>query len=616
MSVIDEVKQRVDIVEVVSGYVPDLKKAGRNFRAACPFHAERTPSFFVFPERQSWHCFGACSTGGDAFSFVMKKEGVDFGEALNILAGRAGVSLSPPERSEAREKSQKLKEMNEAAAQHYHHLLLNSRAAGQARDYLARRGISERAIEDFQLGFSPQEQGSLRDQMGRYGHREEELLAAGLLIDKEEGRPCDRFRNRLMFPIRRADGRVTGFGARVLDDSLPKYVNSPQTAVFDKSSTLYGIDRAKPAIRKQDVAIVVEGYMDVIAAHQHGFSNVVASLGTALTEKQVSAIKKLTKNITLALDADAAGQMAMLRGQEVISQTFGKPVSVAGWTDVKYENPYDAHWKVAILPPGKDPDEIVGESPEKWQQIVAQASPVIDYVFDVVASRLDLTQLSGKSAAADQLLPIVNEVKDPVGQAHYLQKLSRLVAVDQHELASALKRMRKRPKPQRSPEITPASTLVSSLLPKDPLAEYCLCLLVRYPNLRGNPDLLSADFFPHTESCQLFLAWRDAADVDSMRESLDPALREYLDTLVEKPLPPMGEKEQEDAMADCSRRLRQRWLRDMKAKEEALISGMQSEDSTADLEELQKLALRLNAQLRDVFVHGREKRAHSKELGV
>jgi DNA primase len=607
VGVIDEIKQRVDIVEVISWYVPGLKKAGRSFKASCPFHAEKTPSFFVFPERQSWHCFGACATGGDAFSFVMRKEGVDFGEALRILAQRTGVSLAPLQRGESQGEEQRLKEINEAAAEYYHYLLL-SQAGQLARSYLAQRGIAEKIIEDFQLGFSLDSWEALRGQLTQKGYHEDELLAAGLLVEKEQGRAYDRFRNRLMFPIRGADGKVVGFGARALDDSLPKYLNSPQTPVFDKSRTLYGIDRAKSAIRKQDLAIVVEGYMDAIAAHQYSFNNVVASLGTSLTERQVGIIKKLSKNLTLALDADAAGEMAMLRGQEVISQAFGQPMSVSGWTDVKYENPYDADWKVAILPLGKDPDDIIRESAEQWQHLITQATPVIEYVFNMVASKLDLTDLRGKSSAVDQLLPVVKEIRDPVSQAHYLQKLSRLVGVDERELVSAIRRLKGPARPKQRSEAVPPSMLISSLFLGDPLAEYCLSLLIRYPHLRSLSSGISPDFFHHSEARQLFLAWRDSADLDSMRSGLDGFLREYLGALVEKPLPPMSEKEQSEALNDCIRRLRERWLKDLKAKEEALISDLQAEGSTVELEELQQLGVKLNTQLCEVFLHGKERK--------
>ncbi len=343
MGVIDEVKQRTDIVEVIGQYVP-LTKAGRTFKALCPLHGEKHPSFFVYPEQQSWHCFGACNTGGDVFSFIMKKEGIDFGEALRRLAEKAGVTISSRFEQEAGgEEKQRLYQVNEAVAQYFHNLLLNSPAGEKTRGYVARRGFTLKTIADFQLGFSLDSWEALKQYLVERGYTEKELLTAGLVIETEAGGTHDRFRNRLMFPIHDSRGRTIGFGARVLDDSLPKYLNSPQTPIFDKSSSLYGINLATPAIRQQDMAVIVEGYMDVITAHQNGFNNVVASMGTAVTENQVSAVKKLTRNIALAFDADVAGEEAMLRG-------------------VGYENVLDAEVKVIVLPQGKDPDDIIKES--------------------------------------------------------------------------------------------------------------------------------------------------------------------------------------------------------------------------------------------------------------
>jgi len=607
---IDEVKQRLDIVEVVSEYVPGLIKAGRNFKAQCPFHAEKVPSFYVFPERQSWHCFGACATGGDGFSFVMKKEGVDFGEALRILARKAGVSLAPPQREEAQRREDRLREINGAASEYYHRLLLESRTGGRARNYLAERGVSQKTIEDFHLGFSPDSWEALRDQLTRKGYREDELLAAGLLVAKEGGgRAYDRFRNRLLFPIRGADGRVSGFGARALDDSLPKYLNSPQTPVFDKSATLYGIDRAKSAIRRGDLVIVVEGYMDVIVAHQHGFDNVVASLGTALTEKQVGLIKKLTTNLTLALDADAAGEMATLRGIEVASHTFDRKVVPLPTSSglVKYESLLDAEIKVMVLPEGKDPDDVIRKSPETWEYLVSKAVPVVEYTFDLVASKLDLTKVKDKSLALDQLLPLVAEIKRPVIQAHYLQRLSRLVGVDEQELGAALKRTRRPVRSAARGETVSPSSLMPSLHPNDPLGEYCLALLLRYPHLRSNAADLSEEFFPHSEGRQLFVAWRDTTDIDSMRESIDVSLHDYLVLVLGRPIPEMGEEGQKDALDDCMRRLRKRWLKDLQAKEEALISEAQAEGDDGR-EALKQLGEGVSNQLYQVFVEGKRKK--------
>jgi len=609
MGVIDETKQRVDIVEIVSDYVPGLKKAGRNFKALCPFHPERVPSFYVFPERQSWHCFGACGTGGDVFSFVMRKEAVDFGEALRILAQKAGVSLTPKQPDESQREAERLKEINEAAAEYYHYLLLHPSAGEGTRNYLAQRGISDKTIEEFQLGFSPDSWEALREQLMKKGYQEDELVAAGLLVEKEQGGTYDRFRNRLMFPIRDIAGGVSGFGARALDDSLPKYLNSPQTLIFDKSGALYGIDRAKSAIRKQNLAVVVEGYMDVIVAHQYGFNNVVASLGTALTERQVGIIKKLTKSLTLALDADAAGEMATLRGIEVASHTFDQKVvpllTSAGL--VKYENSLDAEIRVMVLPPGKDPDDIIKESPEEWERLLEEAPPVVDYTFDLIVSKLDLTKLKDKSSAVDQLLPLIAEIKHPVRQAHYLQKLARLVTIDEQNLASALSRLKRPAKLKGEGEIVQPSTLIPLLSSSDPLAEYCLSLLVHYPQLRSHATELSADLFPHSEKREIFLAWHSATDLDSMRQGLDATLQEHLDALLTKALPPLNEEEQEHALRECLYRLQERWLRDLKAKEEWLLSDVQSEGSAAELEEIQQSAVRLNTQLREVFLQRKGK---------
>ncbi|MFC2050777.1 DNA primase, partial [Chloroflexota bacterium] len=242
MSVIDDVKQRLDIVQVVSEYTK-LQKSGRNYKALCPFHSEKTPSFFVFPERQSWHCFGACGTGGDIFSFIMKKEGVDFTQALHILANKAGISLAAmttPEKQTQNKERERLFEINEAAAEYYHHLLLNTSAGEIARNYVAKRELSPETIKNFQLGFAPDGWETIKQYLKDKGYEEADLLAAGLLVEKDDKNSYDRFRSRLIFPIRNTQGKAIGFGGRALDDSLPKYLNSPQTPIFDKSSNLYG----------------------------------------------------------------------------------------------------------------------------------------------------------------------------------------------------------------------------------------------------------------------------------------------------------------------------------------------------------------------------------------
>jgi DNA primase len=605
MSLIDDIKARLDIVDVVSEYVPDLKKVGHNYRALCPFHSEKQPSFYVFPERQSWHCFGACGTGGDIFSFVMKKEGVDFAQACRLLAQRAGVQLIPKDSKKA-EETEKLFLINQAAADYYHHILLHSPAAGKARDYLLQRGVSAEMVELFQLGFSLDSWEALQEFLILRGYPVEELVAAGLLVEKETGGSYDRFRNRLMFPIRDINGKVSGFGARALDDSLPKYLNSPQTTIFDKSNLLYGIDLAKETIKKEASAIIVEGYMDVITAHQYGFKNVVASLGTALTEKQARLLKKLTGNINLALDADTAGEMATLRGIEIVSSAFESiVVPVPTWRGrVKYESSPAVEIKIIVLPRGKDPDEVIKENPQEWTGRVEKALPVVDYLFSSVTAKLDLTDLKDKSAAVDQLLPFIAGVKNPLRQAHYRQKLARLVGVEESTLVSALKRLTSSQLRQTDKAEEPPSSLIPSLSNQDLLEEYCLALLIRYPELSHRARELSLEsYFEQSENREILLAWLDSASLTTIKSYLDTVLREHLEELVAKEFPPMNEAERERALTDCASRLRERWLRNLKAKEGMLLS---SEEETTDLATLQQSGLEVTAQLKEVFQQSKQ----------
>ena len=411
MSTVDEVKQKLDIVEVIGQYVK-LTKAGRNFKAVCPFHNEKTASFYVFPERQSWHCFGACSTGGDVFTFVMKKEGLDFGETLRLLADKVGVSLpSHIEQGPRKDEKEKLFQANEAAAQYYHNLLVNSPAGEKAKNYLLGRGLTLKTINDFQLGVSPNAWEMLMMYLLEKGFSESELLDAGLILKSEEGKTHDRFHNRLMFPIRDARGRTTGFSGRVLDDSLPKYMNSPQTAIFDKSGTIYGIDMAASAIRGKDIVVIVEGYVDVIVAHQYGFNNVVASMGTAITEKHITILKKLTKNFALALDPDTAGEEAMTHS-------------------VDYENTAEVEIEVVTLPSGEDPDEVIKKDPKLWETAIANASPLAEYMVNFTASKFDLSKTTEKSKLIGQLIPLIAKVKNDLRRDRWLRTLSKLTKIE------------------------------------------------------------------------------------------------------------------------------------------------------------------------------------------
>jgi len=576
MSVIDEVKQRIDIVDIVSQYVR-LTKSGRTFRGLCPFHSEKHPSFFVYPEQQSWHCFGACNTGGDAFSFVMKKEGITFGEALRRLADRTGITIPSRFEPETGEK-ELLYQVNQAATQYFHNLLLNSAAGKKAQSYVSGRGFSSKTITDFQLGFSLNSWDALKEYLLERDYNEKELVTAGLLTETEDGRTYDRFRNRLMFPISDIKGRIIGFGARVLDDSLPKYLNSPQTPAFDKSSNLYGINLAGTAIRQQDLAVIVEGYMDVITAHQNGFTNVVASMGTAVTEKQLSMLKRLTKNLLFALDADAAGEEATLRG-------------------VGYENTLNAEVKVIIMPQGKDPDDVIKQDAQTWQHLLQEAVPIVDYTFDKVSSELDLTTASGKSQTVDKLLPIVAEIRDATRQDHYLNKLVELTGTSYHKLETALSRAKSERRTREPKE--EAFTHALRPIHSSPVEEYCLALLLQHPELKASNQHPLPEYFENSENREIFIACQQASDASSLKDKLDTTLWEYVDYLITKSLPPnqIGEK-----YTNCTLRLQERRLRDLERKKETILAlEAETGGTAAELAKLEEQGIESSIQLGEVL---------------
>ena len=593
MSAITEVKQKLDIVELVSEYVT-LQKAGRSFKGLCPFHTEKHASFFVFPEQQSWHCFGACGTGGDIFSFIMRKEGIEFGQALRVLAQRGGVTLdarAAPSKAED-EKRERLFQINEAAAEYYYHVLSATKIGARARDYLTRRKVKPETIRDFRVGFSPDAWDTIMDYLLSKGYTDKELVEAGLVIEKEEGGGYDRFRNRLMFPISDIQSRVTGFGARVLDDSLPKYINSPQTPIFDKSNNLYGVDKAKSAIRKQDLVIIVEGYMDVLAAHQNHWQNVVGSMGTSLTERQVEGIKRLTSNITLALDADLAGEEATLRGKAILA----------------YSN---IEGRVISLPPGKDPDEVIGEEPTLWQRLVDQAVPIMDFAFQSVINRVDVHRARDKSLAVQKLLPSISEMRDPVQQSHYLKRLARELRIEESAVIAALRESqagRKKPRPGKPTE---QSRLVRRFV-SSPVEERCLALLIRYPELGASAQELSPQHFEFTENREIFVKWQHCSDISDLEGKLDSNLLEHLHYLVEKKLPPAIQESHRIRLRDlaqCVLRLQEKLSRKLESEKEATLEIEREKGGTSSEQaKLEELGIDSGQKLQEVFV--RKERNH------
>ncbi len=576
MNEVEEIKSRLDIAEIIGQYV-QLQKAGRTLKAPCPFHAEKTPSFVVSPERQSWHCFGACSTGGDVISFVMKREGMEFPEALRMLAEKAGVQLrerrSSPEQDKAR---QRLYAANEAAAGWYHQLLAGD-AGREARDYLQRRGLDSETIEAFKLGFSLDDWHAAGEHLTTLGFSERELLGAGLLVEGERG-AHDRFRGRLVFPIWDIKGRVAGFGARAMDDSQPKYLNTAQTPLFDKGGTLYALDRAQEAIRAESRAVVVEGYMDVIAAHQHGFRNVIAQMGTALTDRQVRILKRYTTDVVLALDSDQAGTQAMIRGHDVVIEAGGeddRPVAVVNWRGlVTYQEAASVELRVAVLPEGKDPDDVIRADADSWRALIADARPVLDYRLDAASSAVDLDNPRGRSELVRDFLPLLGAVTDPVVRAHYLQRLSRLSQTGEEELSALLTR------PQRAAKSAGAPQLAAK---GDPREEFTLSLLLQHNSLRGDGLNMPETLFWDAQTRQILVLWKQHTEVNAVKDALPPELKGYFERLILRRLPISDAKEAAEAFADCQQKLKERRLRAEKQAMASQIADLQDQIGVSGL---------------------------------
>ncbi len=491
MSAVEEIKERLDIVEIISSYIP-LKRAGRHYKGLCPFHTEKTPSFVVFPESGTWHCFGACGTGGDIFTFVMRRENLDFREALELLARRAGVELAPPQPRdlEAEQQRERLRAVCAAATAYYHHLLLNHPQAELARGYLTQRGINEETIRAFQLGYALDDWEAGQRYLLDQGYALADIMEAGLIVERQSGSGYyDRFRGRLIIPICDAQGRVIAFGARSLDGNPPKYLNSPQTLIFDKSQTLFGLDKARQAVRAANRVVIVEGYMDVITAHQYGYANVVASMGTALTEAQLRQLKRYTSNFTLALDPDAAGRQATLRGLEQARQALDRdvvPIPTPGGL-IRYERRLEAELRILSLPGGQDPDEAIRSDPAGWPKLVESALPIIDFYLQRAAETYDLNSARGKASAVAEIVPLIQELADEVMRQHYIQLLARRVQVDERLIERQVARrnepISRPPLSREEGDTQPRSSAVAEGPRRSDLEEHCLIHMIARPEL-------------------------------------------------------------------------------------------------------------------------------------
>ncbi len=427
-SPIEEIKNRLDIVEVIGSYIK-LQKAGVNYRALCPFHSEKKPSFFVSPSRQIWHCFGGCGIGGDIFKFVMQIEGVEFGDALRILAQKAGVELKrqTSEYKEWQSERQRLYEICELAAKFFEKQLEESKTGKEARKYLVSRGIKNESIKKWRIGYAPDVWQGLANFLNSRGYQDEEIKKAGLGLSSEKGSFYDRFRGRIIFPIFDLNSQIIGFGGRVFKDKdnkeIAKYVNTPQTVLYDKSRTLYGLDKAKIEIRKKDFCILVEGYIDLIMAFQAGFENVVATSGTALTSFQLKILKRYSDNLLTAFDMDVAGDAATKRGID-LAQLHGFNV------------------KVVVLPQDFDPAELIFKSSEQWEEKIKEAKSIMDFYFESTLAKFDKETPDGKREIAKALLPAIKRIPNKIVQSHWIGELAKKLKTREDNIEEELKKIK------------------------------------------------------------------------------------------------------------------------------------------------------------------------------
>jgi len=556
MSTLDEIKSRIDIVDLVSEAGVKLRHAGKNYTGLCPFHDnKKTPAFVVWPETGTWRCFGQCNEGGDIFKFVMKRENLDFKEAMQKLALRAGVEIKEYQRETPQQKEafENLRKLLEDAVIFYRSQLFNN---NEVLTYLReKRGLTDSTIETFGLGFAPIGYDNALKHFTAKGHSTADLLDAGLLTERQPAGQADqapsrqstsyhdRFRHRIMIPIRDAEGRMAGFGARILDpDDIPKFLNSPETPIFTKGHLLYGLDRARKPIRAADQAVIVEGYLDVIALHQAGYENVVSPMGTALTEEQLRLLKRFSRRIVLALDPDAAGQKAILRGLDAARASLDREEELRFDAHglLRHEARLQADLRVASLPEGLDPDEIVQRDAEEWSRLMAAAKPVVEHVMDTLLAGEDTKSPKVKADIARQMLPLIDDLATPVERDSYRQMLARRLKVDERSLiggqpsgAKPVRRGRARMPDQAT--VTPAGRGLAAVSnPTRRIEASCLAILLQHPELLPKLDrtLQESGLSALTARLVRQAQEQDAAETPHyVLENLDVQLRELYEEL-------------------------------------------------------------------------------------
>ncbi len=606
----DEIKARVDLADLIGRSV-QLRRSGSSLKGLCPFHQEKTPSFYVFPQSHTFKCFG-CGKGGTAFDWMMEREHLDFGEALRVLAQMAGVELPARRDPEQEETSKRLYDLL-SQAQLYYQGLLQGTAGAAGRHYLAGRGVNDETMTSFGLGFATSGNGLMR-YLKEAGFTDEEMVASAVVSIADDGRHFDFFRERVLFPIRDSQGRTIAFGGRALDNATPKYLNSRDTLLFHKQETLFALDLSRRAIGQERRAVIVEGYMDALMAHQHGYHNVVATLGTAVTERHLGMLGRLADEIVLALDSDAAGQAATWRTLQVAEQGLRRglaPVVGPSRRQRQYVADRAAMLKILTMPEAKDPDEYIRGNPTGWAMLVQAAKPVIDFVLDRLGDRHDLSSARGKADAAEEVGEILAGIANPIEHSHYVQRVAQLLQVDERAVRGALRGKQRSGRtggsaaPGRADDRRDEGLSASALQPEteeDRLDEYALALLWRARTHRGESDRpaptveLRPEHLALAQSRALYqtmVAHQQGAEPGAVGERVPEPLREHL-RRVERfsdDVARLDGGELQDELERVALRMKQRALLTQKAQIHALLRDAESIDEhRAWMEQLSRLA--------------------------
>ena len=566
MAEVSDIKEKIDLVEYVLRHVP-LQKSGQNFKANCPFHQEKTPSFYVFPDKQTWRCFGACADGGDVFNFVMKSQNLEFSDALSQLADETGIILRVRNVEET-QKKETSKSINQASYEFFCECLQSS-SGSKALEYLANRDVDQDTINSFGIGYSLSDNKSLIQKLRQIGYQDDDMIAAGICRRNDDGSMSEVFRGRLMIPIRIRNGDVVGFGARTLEDRQPKYLNSPQTDIFDKSKILYGIDKSFQSIKKEGTIVIVEGYMDVIRAHKHGYTNVVASMGTALTRNQVEQIKVMADNVVMGLDSDAAGQQATLRNLDSAWKVFQMDkLSVKRTTRDIFRASKNPEIKIALMPHGEDPDDVIRRSTAEWDSILENAKPMFLYLLESLGEMYGTETPNAKNQLVEALGPIIYSVSNPIEQDQYVESLRQYLNIREATLLAALRNIKPAQKSYSSDVSYDSknNNQQNEYVVNDPLEAFCLKMISSLQLHEEDYMAVKEEYFTTPENKTLLNMVK--TDRVNELEQLDSSnLTNAWEYVQNQKIPPMNLSEQKEALEQAIRRLEDRYLKNIKSEE-------------------------------------------------